>query len=103
MKEKKAVSKESPDKLIVLEAALLIEDGYKELLDELWAVITDKEIRIKRLMDSRGYSREKSESIIASQLSDDEFRNACDFIIDNSGTIEETQKQIEAYFERNTD
>lgn len=103
LKEKKAVSKESPDKLIVLEAALLIEDGYKELLDELWAVITDKEIRIKRLMDSRGYSREKSESIIASQLSDDEFRNACDFIIDNSGTIEETQKQIEAYFERNTD
>lgn len=103
LKEKKAVSQEFPDKLIVLEAALLIEDGYKELLDELWAVITDKEIRIKRLMDSRGYSREKSESIISSQLSDDEFRNACDFIIDNSGTIEDTQKQIEAYFERNTD
>lgn len=103
LKEKKTVSREYPEKLIVLEAALLIEDGYKELLDELWGVIADKEVRIRRLMDSRGYSRAKSESIIASQLSDDEFRRACDFIIDNSGTLEETQRQIEVYFERNTD
>ena len=103
LKEKKTVSREYPEKLIVLEAALLIEDGYKELLDELWGVIADKEVRIQRLMDSRGYSRAKSESIIASQLSDDEFLRACDFIIDNSGTLEETKRQIEVYFERNTD
>ena len=103
LKEQKKVSDRNPEQLIVLEAALLIEDNYKELLDELWAVIADKEVRIRRLMDSRGYSREKSESIIAAQLSDEEFQDACDFVIDNSGTIEETQKQIEAYFERNTD
>lgn len=103
LKEKKAVSKADPQKLIVLEAALLIEDHYKEVLDELWAVIADKEVRIQRLMDSRGYSREKSESIIAAQLSDDEFRQACDFIIDNSASLPETEKQIEAHFERNTD
>ncbi|MDO4207462.1 MAG: dephospho-CoA kinase, partial [Lachnospiraceae bacterium] len=80
---------------------LLIEDGYPDILDELWAVIADKEVRIKRLMDNRGYSREKSESIIAAQLSDDEFRKACSFVIDNSGSLSEAERQIEEHFERN--
>ncbi len=101
LKEKNSISKKDPQKLIVLEAALLIEDGYPEFLDELWAVIADKEVRIQRLMDSRGYSREKSESIIAAQLSDEEFRNACDFIIDNSGSLSDSERQIEEHFERN--
>ena len=103
VKEQKQVNKKDPDRLIVLEAALLIEAGYKEILDELWGVIVQKEIRIQRLMDSRGYTREKSESIIANQLSDEEFRANCDFIIDNSGTLEDTTEQIRKHFERNQD
>lgn len=101
IKEKNEISKKHPEKLIVLEAALLIEDGYPEILDELWAVIADKEVRIQRLIDNRGYSREKSESIIAAQLSDDEFRKACSFVIDNSGSLSESERQIEEHFERN--
>ncbi len=101
IKEKNEICKKYPEKLIVLEAALLIEDGYPEILDELWAVIADKEVRIQRLMDNRGYSREKSESIIAAQLSDEEFREACSFVIDNSGSLSESERQIEEHFERN--
>lgn len=100
VKEQKQVNKKDPDRLVVLEAALLIEAGYKDLLDELWAVVVQKEIRIQRLMNDRGYTREKSESIIANQLSDDEFRANCDFIIDNSGTLEEAEEQIRKHFER---
>ena len=100
VKEQKQVNKKDPDRLVVLEAALLIEAGYKELLDELWAVVVQKEIRIQRLMNDRGYTREKSESIIANQLSDDEFRANCDSIIDNSGTLEEAEEQIRKHFER---
>lgn len=100
LKEKDNISKKNPEKLIVLEAALLIEAGYRDFLDELWAVIADKEVRIKRLMDSRGYSREKSESIIAAQLSDEEFRRVCDFVIDNSGSLSDSERQIEEHFER---
>ena len=103
VKEQKQVNKKDPDRLVVLEAALLIEAGYKELLDELWAVIVQKEIRIQRLMNDRGYTREKSESIIANQLSDEEFRANCDFVIDNSGTLEESAEQIRKHFERNKD
>lgn len=100
LKEKDNISKKNPEKLIVLEAALLIEAGYRDFLDELWAVIADKEVRIKRLMDSRGYSREKSESIIAAQLSDEGFRRVCDFVIDNSGSLSDSERQIEEHFER---
>ncbi|MBR5420023.1 MAG: dephospho-CoA kinase [Lachnospiraceae bacterium] len=82
--------------LFVLEAALLIEDGYKEILDELWYIYTDTEERFRRLEQSRGYSREKSMSIMRRQLSDIEFRKYCDFIIDNSGDVSETECQIDA-------
>lgn len=84
----------TPDALLILEAALLIEHGYKEICDEFWVVIADKEVRIERLMLSRKYTREKCESIMAEQLSDEEFIKEADFVIDNSGSIEETVAQI---------
>lgn len=67
-----------------LEAALLIETGYKDVLDELWYIYASSEVRINRLMASRGYTHDKCESIIAKQLSDEEFRKNCDFVVDNS-------------------
>ncbi|MCR5719476.1 MAG: dephospho-CoA kinase [Lachnospiraceae bacterium] len=79
---------------LFLEAALLIECGYKNIVDELWYVYVDRDTRIKRLMDSRGYSKEKTLGIMSKQLSDDVFRENCDFIIDNSKTPEYAYEQI---------
>ena len=79
----------------MVEAALLLEENYQEFCDEVWYVHTEKEIRIRRLMESRGYSREKAESIIRSQASEEFFRTHTDFEINNSRTEEETTKQIE--------
>lgn len=81
--------------LIVIEAALLIEAGYTDIIDELWVVTADREIRIQRLMASRGYSREKCEAVMATQLSEEEYAECADFLLDNSGSIEDTKKQIE--------
>ena len=78
-----------------LEAALLIEDGYEKIMDELWYIYADEEIRAKRLMESRGYSEEKVRNIMAEQLSDEEFRRACAFVIDNSNSLNETYEQID--------
>ena len=80
---------------VILEAALLIETGYAEDCDELWYIYTDREIRKKRLMASRGYSEEKSEAIMASQLSEETFRKYCKEEINNSGTVEESFAQID--------
>ena len=79
---------------LFIEAALLIECGYNEHVDHMWYIYTDKSIRTKRLISSRGYSKEKIKSIMDAQLSEDEFRAGSDFCIDNSGTLEETYMQI---------
>ena len=82
-------------KLLVLEAALLIEEHYDEICDELWYIYTRENIREERLMKSRGYSREKVHQIFASQLTEEEYRNVCRVVIDNNGTVEEACRQID--------
>jgi len=98
--EKDQILAINPERLVVLEAALLIETGYKEILDELWGVVADKEIRKDRLKKQRGYSDEKSESIIANQISDEEIFANCDFVINNSNDLDDTRKQIVGHLER---
>ncbi|HJB89751.1 MAG TPA: dephospho-CoA kinase [Candidatus Blautia excrementigallinarum] len=82
-------------KIAVVEAALLLEDHYDAFCDKIWYVYTEKEIRIKRLMESRGYTRDRAENMIASQASDAFFRKHADFIIENNGDLKETYRQIE--------
>ena len=79
----------------IIEAALLIECGYGKIVDEMWYVYTQDEIRRQRLKLSRGYSDEKISQIFSSQLSYDEFKKASTFMLDNNGTVENTQKQID--------
>ena len=80
--------------LLVLEAALLIEENYGAICDELWYIYASEDVRRARLKASRGYSDEKTSSIIAAQLSEDEYRKHCTVIIDNSGDFKDTEIQI---------
>ncbi len=79
---------------LFVEAALLIEEHYDEILDEMWYVHTDADIRSKRLAESRQYSAEKIADIMRGQLSEEEFRKHCSVVIINNGNLEETYKQI---------
>lgn len=80
---------------LFLEAALLIECGYKEIVDEMWYIYASEDVRRKRLKQSRNYSDEKIDSIMESQLSEDKFRAGSDVVIDNSKDMEDTILQIE--------
>ena len=81
--------------LMIVEAALLLEDHYDACCDKVWYIHTDQEIRIERLMSSRGYTREKAENIIARQATEGFFREHADYIIQNNGDLDETWRQIE--------
>lgn len=85
--------------LFFVEAALLIECGYGALADEMWYVYADEETRRERLRQTRGYSRERIDGIMSSQLSEEQFRENCDFVIDNSGTLAESFAQIDRKLE----
>ena len=78
-----------------LEAALLIECGYDRHLDEIWYIFADQKVRRTRLKETRGYSDEKIDSIMSSQLTEEVFRAHCKQVIDNSGSPEQTYKQID--------
>ena len=80
--------------LFFVEAALLIESGYEHIVDEMWYIYAREDVRRRRLSESRGYTPEKIEKIIASQLSEEEFRQHCDFVIDNSDSLEDSYRQI---------
>lgn len=84
-------------KLFFIEAALLIEAGYQHFCTELWYIYTDKNTRIQRLVASRGYSEEKCLSIINNQLSDEIFRENCNFVINNGNDFNITKNQIEKH------
>lgn len=78
-----------------VEAALLIECGYKTIVDEIWYIYANESIRRQRLSANRGYETARIDGIMSHQLTDGEFREASDRVIDNSGTIEATRIQIE--------
>ena len=89
-----ALKKEEGQRICVVEAALLLEDHYEEFCDTVWYIRTDSEIRIRRLMESRGYTREKSMSIIASQAPEEFFRTHTDYVVTNNTDLEDTWQQI---------
>ena len=76
------------------EAALLIECGYGKLVDEMWYIYADENVREKRLIESRGYSKERIANTMASQRSDASFREHADRVVDNSGDKGDTLKQL---------
>ena len=78
-----------------LEAALLLEGGYDRIVDEMWYIYADEASRIRRLQEGRGYTPQKSRSIIEKQLNEEQYRQGCDVVIDNSGELEETIRQVE--------
>ena len=85
---------DSEAKFIAVEAALLLEANYEDVCDEFWYIYADEETRRKRLRESRGYSDEKISDIMNRQLQEEAFLQACDVVIDNSGSLEESMKQV---------
>ena len=86
--------RESSAELVVVEAALF-DERSREVCRYLLYVDTQDEIRIQRLMENRGYTREKSASIIASQAPESFFRENADYVVVNNGNFAQTRQQIE--------
>lgn len=81
-------------KIYVIEAALLIQDGYKEICDEIWYIYVDEETRIKRLMKQRGYTEERCRAMFRSQEPESYYRKYADFTINNQLDYENSTKQL---------
>ena len=87
--------KSSKNRIIVVESAILLGSGVEQYCDELWFVFCNRDTRIKRLIQTRGYSKEKCISVIESQPADEEYNKGAYEFIDNSYSEENTREQID--------
>lgn len=85
-----------PDRFIVLEAAVLIEAGWQDLVDEVWVTVVDREVAIERATARDGVAREAIEARIDAQLTNEERKANAQKIIDNSSDETNLIKQLEA-------
>ncbi len=79
-----------------MESALIFEEKYDEMCDEVWYVYAEESVRRKRLKENRGYSDEKIDLMLKNQLPEEVFRSRCSFLIDNNDSPDHFKKQIDA-------
>lgn len=89
------IKQEGKASMIAVEAALLIEEHYEEICDELWYIDAKDDVRIKRLIEKRGYTEEKCHAIMAKQLPRETFLKHCNCVIQNDTTKEDAMEQID--------
>ncbi len=96
MRSKLAALRAEGAQVVVIEAAVLIEAKWTDLVDEVWVVQVPEEVALARLMARNGLSAEDGRARIRSQLSNAERAAHAQVVIDNSGTIAEAQARVDA-------
>jgi dephospho-CoA kinase len=93
------VAAEDPRGIAVVEAAILIETGSYRRFDKLILVTCDEEQQVRRAMKRDSVSCEEVRARLSRQMPLSEKRRFADFVIDTSGTKEETLRQTRAVYE----
>ena len=90
--------------IAIVEAALILEAGAANRFDRLIVVTCREEQRVQRLAGRRGVNMETARQEVlrrmAAQLPDEEKIKSADYVIDNSGSLDTTQKQVSRVYKR---
>lgn len=86
------------NEVVVIDAPLPVENGFLDVVDEVWVVTSDREKRIKRIMERSGYTGEEAESRINSQMKDEEYLKLATEVLENNREIEELEKAVVKLF-----
>jgi dephospho-CoA kinase len=96
------VGSREPGGIAIVEAALIFEAGIGKRFDRLIVVTCGAEQRVQRLAERLGVSeyaaRKEVERRMAAQLPDEEKVKAVDYVIDNSGSLDETRERVKAIY-----
>jgi dephospho-CoA kinase len=85
--------------VVVQDVPLLYENGLEALYGDVVVVFVPPRVQIERLV-GRGVSEDRARAIVAAQMPIDEKRARARHVIDNSGTLEETRRQVEEVWAR---
>jgi dephospho-CoA kinase len=96
------LARRDPNGIAVVEAALILEAGAANRFDKLIVVTCRPEQRVERFAQRMGISEDDARAEVArrmaAQLPEQKKLEAADFLIDNSGPLEETRRQVERVF-----
>lgn len=98
-KEIARIAAESPQQIVVVEAALLVEADYLDLLDELWLVWADDDVRLERVMARDGASREQAQSRMRNQMPQSEKAKYAQRIVHNNSDEESLRSELAAVWQ----
>lgn len=97
-----ALAADPHEAVVIQDIPLLVETGQADRFDGVIVVDTDRDTRLHRLVENRGMETEDANARIAAQATDEQRREAADWIINNSGTLAETQAQVDAIWAKLT-
>jgi dephospho-CoA kinase len=95
MKEALAGIEREGHRAAVVEATLIHETGRKGLFEAVISVTCDRETAISRLAARDGMGRNQAEARLRAQMDADRKAGASEYVIDNSGSVDETRRQVE--------
>ena len=91
---------DDPEAIVVHDIPLLVESTHNYDYDEIWVADAPAEVRLERLIEDRGLSREEAAQRIAAQASDDERRRIADVLFDTTAALGDTLEQIDREWAR---
>jgi dephospho-CoA kinase len=91
--------RQSGSKMVVLDIPLLFEKHMEDSVDVILLVTASRETQRERAMKRPGMSPDKLEMILAHQMPDEEKRRRADFVVDTSGSFEETHAKLDQFLE----
>lgn len=91
--------KEKGADIVFYMAPLLIEAGSTDRVDSIWLVDVNLEIQLQRVQERDGLSRDAAMKRISSQMPTEEKKKFATLVIDNNGSLEETERQIKEAFQ----
>ncbi|MGD0277101.1 MAG: dephospho-CoA kinase [Syntrophales bacterium] len=90
---------ENPDAIIQIVVPLLIEANMSSMFDRILLVYTPEEDQIRRLKERDSIDNQLAANMVQSQMSIEEKKRFADYVIDNSGTKEDTDRQVHELWE----
>ena len=85
----------SPSALVVFMAPLLFESGGERLVDEVWVVTADDDIRVRRILTRDGVTEVEARARMAAQVAPAEARARAQVVIENNGDRAHTEARVE--------
>jgi len=79
---------------VCLESAILLDTDLYKLCDKIMYVYADEAVRLERLMAGRGYTKDYCQTVMAKQKDEGVYREKSHYVIDNSGSVEDTKLKI---------